>query len=139
MTATKKYAPRNKSELGNKFGKLTVTRYVDQQHVMADCDCGTKDVEVRLSSLRSGNTRSCGCLRKGNKGRPPIKKYTPSISLDDMVINTFAHIDPIRAYLKTKGIIIRGDGSLIMDEHVYHYPTPYHALAHAILKGIKLP
>ena len=55
---------------GQKFGKLTVIEKSDKkdtnkQHAywLCLCECGNK-VIVNSNSLRSGNTRSCGCLRK---------------------------------------------------------------------------
>ncbi len=51
---------------GKKFGRLTAIKRVgsDRQRCSiwkCKCDCG-KEVEVRLRSLTSGNTKSCGCL-----------------------------------------------------------------------------
>lgn len=34
-----------------------------RQYVLCRCDCGN-DVTVEVSRLKSGNTKSCGCLRK---------------------------------------------------------------------------
>lgn len=31
---------------------------------LCDCDCGTTGIPVTADKLRSGNTRSCGCLQK---------------------------------------------------------------------------
>ena len=57
---------------GDKFGKLTVIEtYVapykgkNRRYAKCSCDCGSdKVVDVVVGSLRSGNTKSCGCLRK---------------------------------------------------------------------------
>jgi hypothetical protein len=56
---------------GQRFGRLTVkadlgTRKTSAQFVRywaCDCDCG-QTVEVRTGGLRSGATKSCGCLHK---------------------------------------------------------------------------
>lgn len=59
---------------GQRFGKLVVLRFAGATtkdglpRYACRCDCGNT-VYVRLSSLQSGNTRSCGCLRKGKSGR----------------------------------------------------------------------
>lgn len=48
--------------IGSKFGKLTVTSAVgirDKLNLL--CDCGNSKV-ARLSHLRSGSVKSCGCL-----------------------------------------------------------------------------
>lgn len=66
MPAKRGVAAPNRIDLvGKKFGRLRVIRYVDTQKKSARweclCKCGTKTV-VGTGSLRSGNTRSCGCL-----------------------------------------------------------------------------
>ena len=52
---------------GQKFGKLTALYQLHNNHTrhtywLCTCDCGNL-VEIRSSHLRSGNTKSCGCLR----------------------------------------------------------------------------
>ena len=58
---------RAKNLIGRKFGRLTVIeRIIDKNdHVLwkAICECGS-EIVVRGDSLRSGHTRSCGCLQK---------------------------------------------------------------------------
>lgn len=55
------------NEVGNKYGKLTVLERVynekDPTHAfwLCKCDCG-KEVIVKGRNLRSGHTKSCGCL-----------------------------------------------------------------------------
>lgn len=50
---------------GQRFGRLTVIRYDhsehDGTHWLCKCDCGNEKVAAGYS-LRSGNTKSCGCL-----------------------------------------------------------------------------
>lgn len=56
---------------GQRFGKLTVIKKIESKRNSSDrsvlwlckCDCGNETI-VRGSSLRNGNTKSCGCLRK---------------------------------------------------------------------------
>lgn len=60
--------------LGKRYGRLTVTEVLPhyrqensgswRTYCRCDCDCGTKNVIVSSVSLSSGNTRSCGCLRR---------------------------------------------------------------------------
>lgn len=72
--------------LGQRFGKLTITALLGKRQVGKErrdccrvrCDCG-QEFQAIIKALRSGNTRSCGCLRKdtltrhgGTKG----KKFT---------------------------------------------------------------
>lgn len=52
---------------GQKFGRLTVTSEFKRGrrwYCTCDCDCGAKAVVVRKDTLKSGNTKSCGCLSK---------------------------------------------------------------------------
>lgn len=59
---------KNRVEMtGKRFGRLTVTGYSHsdkrwQAHWNCRCDCG-KALVVQGSCLRSGNSKSCGCLR----------------------------------------------------------------------------
>lgn len=68
--------PKRLNLTGNKFGKLTVIgpeftySYTGKWRVR--CDCGNERV-VFGTSLTSGNTKSCGCLRYQNTGRPAFK------------------------------------------------------------------
>lgn len=53
---------------GRIFGSLTVVQrsrnHYSQPHWLCVCECGNA-VDVRGGNLRSGNTRSCGCLPRG--------------------------------------------------------------------------
>ena len=52
---------------GKKFGSLTVTGRASRKGRDAfwscKCDCG-REVEVTSSNLKTGNTKSCGCLKR---------------------------------------------------------------------------
>lgn len=52
---------------GQRFGKLVVLEKAENQHGrtawLCQCDCGNKKIII-TPSLRSGNTKSCGCLHK---------------------------------------------------------------------------
>lgn len=56
------------NEVGNKYGKLTVLERAEnsnggkEAHWKCKCECGNY-VIVNGVNLRSGNTKSCGCLR----------------------------------------------------------------------------
>lgn len=59
---------RIKDVKGERFGRLRVTLYVGigkngEAIWLCECECGGRS-EVRGSSLRNANTRSCGCLRR---------------------------------------------------------------------------
>lgn len=62
---------------GQRFGRLVAIRRIKQWETeiilcaghacwLCRCDCGNETI-VRCDMLRSGNTKSCGCLRKGPK------------------------------------------------------------------------
>ena len=68
----RKYHKFNPNDyIGKKYGKLTVIDYQGDeycgkavQHFMVcKCECGTECV-VNLQSIKSGQTKSCGCLKK---------------------------------------------------------------------------
>ena len=52
---------------GQKFGRLTVVRFDHKEngrkYYLCQCDCGNFKI-VSNHSLKSGNTKSCGCLHK---------------------------------------------------------------------------
>ena len=54
--------------MGQRFGKLIVTSapfiQKGRSRVYVYCDCGCKKIVI-LKNLKNGNTRSCGCSRKG--------------------------------------------------------------------------
>jgi hypothetical protein len=54
---------------GVRFGKLTVrevTYRTGERKWLCDCDCGGT-TEATTSNLRGGNTKACGCVKKGRK------------------------------------------------------------------------
>ena len=60
--------PRYKDISGMRFGRLVAIKYVgkDMQNLsmwLCICDCGNT-ATTRASSLKSGSTKSCGCLQK---------------------------------------------------------------------------
>ena len=54
-------------QTGARYGRLTVTaddyRFINQVRIVTvQCECGTPPRDVRLSSVRHGHVKSCGCL-----------------------------------------------------------------------------
>lgn len=52
---------------GKKFGRLTAVSYLGDCKWRCLCDCGNETV-VYAHNLKSGNSKSCGCLHKGHSG-----------------------------------------------------------------------
>jgi hypothetical protein len=58
--------PQIRDLAGQRFGRLTVKHRAEgagKPHWLCQCDCGNQCVVIG-ENLRSGNTKSCGCLRK---------------------------------------------------------------------------
>lgn len=65
---------------GHRFGRLTVIKRVEDKitpsgtpsaMMLCRCDCGNEKV-IAFASLRSGKTKSCGCLNKENASKRRI-------------------------------------------------------------------
>ena len=59
--------------MGKKFGRLMVIRRIGSDKYgkpmwLCKCDCGNEKI-VQGGCLKRGNTKSCGCSRKGNTNR----------------------------------------------------------------------
>jgi len=68
------------NEIGNRYGKLTVLSRAgsDSKHKalwLCQCECGNQVIVVG-KNLRSGNTRSCGCLQKEMMSTRMLKDIT---------------------------------------------------------------
>ncbi len=71
---------------GDRFGRLVIINEIEkkitkkgnkERRVLCECDCG-KETTVYFKNLRSGLTKSCGCLRKDLKtthNSTNIKEY----------------------------------------------------------------
>ena len=69
---------------GEKFGRLTVVEfaYKDNRSRLwwkCTCDCGTEKV-LHTGNLRSGNTKSCGCLSLERKKATRISKHHSDVT-----------------------------------------------------------
>lgn len=67
-----------KDMLGQKFGRLTAIRSIGPRpnvfFWLCKCECG-KEVEINGNKLRSGRTKSCGCITATQKGLSTSKTY----------------------------------------------------------------
>lgn len=68
---------KNPSPVGHVFNSLTVVGdegCADKRHwVIVDCLCGTKGKRVRLDLIKSGTTKSCGCVYTLDRGLASLK------------------------------------------------------------------
>lgn len=73
-------ASKPQQDLTNQiFGQLTVLEYAGNSQWLCQCSCGNKKT-VKTASLKSGKTKSCGCLRGQNlKGN--TRQMGPRIDL----------------------------------------------------------
>lgn len=74
-----------KDMTGKRFGRLTVIEpaFVDARgewHWACKCDCGNLKT-VAGNKLRSGNTRSCGCLQTEERGKGKITHHKTDTKL----------------------------------------------------------
>jgi hypothetical protein len=89
--------------VGTRFGRLTTSSEVylkphtsrpwSHGVVTCQCDCGAEPIEVKASSLRSGNTKSCGCQRKeanarGTKTFPVGTRFSRLLTIGEVHKNT---------------------------------------------------
>lgn len=60
--------------VGERFGRLTVAEIVNQNLCYCDCSCGSKKNLKVTRHLRSGRTKSCGCLRDEIQQRQTLRR-----------------------------------------------------------------
>lgn len=72
-----------KDETGNRYGKWTIIKYIPPKERgekdkklawLAQCDCGTIR-PIKISDLRNGKSKSCGCTRRLNRQIILNKRY----------------------------------------------------------------
>lgn len=134
---------RRSEYLGVRFGRLTPTKEMPARIYKSGksdrvfecvCDCGNLKVALGLN-LRSGNTRSCGCMRKikpnnkshGMTGTPEFRSYRHMLS---RCYNSNVERFPLYG---GRGIKVcdewRGNnGFELFLEHIGLRPTPQHSL-----------
>ncbi len=84
---------------GQRFGKLVAIRYAGGGRWYCQCDCGNTATPLG-TSLREGNTTSCGCNRPF-KAKPDVA--VPGNVRWDPYVGKFyelRYIDDIQAYLE---------------------------------------
>jgi len=63
-------APRRIDMVGIVYNNLTVLEMLPKGKIRCKCACG-KETITNAQSVRNGSTKSCGCMREKNAGRPP--------------------------------------------------------------------
>lgn len=84
--------------VGQKFGRLTVTGITTHHNYMKRvtvvCECGTEKI-VFVRSLKTGATKSCGCINKergrGTHGKRKHPLYIVWCGLKDRCSNPNVH------------------------------------------------
>ena len=89
-------SPRRHNLVGMKFGRLTVESFAEirggEAYWTCGCDCGHTCV-VRASRLKSGKTRSCGCLCSisgHNERRPLAERFWANVQKNGPLPSTEA-------------------------------------------------
>lgn len=80
--------------IGRRFNSLLVLDYCGNSTWECQCDCGNI-TKVKTSSLKSGKTKSCGCLR-GQNTKGNTRKSKPKV---DLTGQTFGYLTPLE-YIK---------------------------------------
>lgn len=82
--------------IGKKFGKLTIIEECKERDKFGNkiykckCDCGNF-VKIRGNGLKTGNNRSCGCLRGVNHGKTKEPLYWVWCSIKQRCYNHNDH------------------------------------------------
>lgn len=87
--------PRTKL-YGQKFGRLTVLDWEGNGKWRCQCECGN-EVLVQTDNLKSGNTKSCGCLQKDKASDASFisligNRYGKLLVIERVENNRFGHV-----------------------------------------------
>ena len=134
--------------IGRKFGKLTVISLSpnvtnDKRKRLkyyCNCDCGNTNVEIIGEKLRSGHTKSCGCL-KSETTRLIRKKYNKYNLLGDYGVGISSNTNnkfyfDLEDYDKIKDYCWNEDNNGYMSTHINKNEVIYmHRLVMNAKKG----
>lgn len=76
-------------EIGKRYGKLVVLKFSHKnkyngKYYLFKCDCGKEKI-IYLNNVKTGKTKSCGCLRNEDVAKR-FKKYNQFIKKDGYVV-----------------------------------------------------
>lgn len=106
-------------ETGNKYGKLAVLRqegWMDARREalwLCQCECGNTTI-VQGGNLRSGNTKSCGCI-KSSYGEEAVEKLLKDNKIPYLREYEFSDL------LSEKGNPLRFDFCILQNERPYYF------------------
>lgn len=106
------------NEVGNKYGKLKVIEFARWSNKRGSvwkcqCDCGNI-IEVEGTNLRTGNTKSCGCLRR-SFGEERVEKLLNSNNISYITEYSFEDL------VSPKGNPLRFDFCILKDGEPYYF------------------
>lgn len=76
---------------GRKFGRLTVIKYEGGSKWTCECDCGNI-VQVPTGKLKSGHTRSCGCLARDTTR---VSNKAKASTADEVIGRKYGYLEVI--------------------------------------------
>jgi hypothetical protein len=137
--------PRKVNLTGRKFERLTVIgpefENVYNGRWKAICNCEESRGEVRIyrgSSLTSGNTKSCGCMRKRNKGRPAVTQSVRNfLSRSEFLNQCVDAICVMDAYLKDHDVTVKGNKYYLHGTEYGPFKNHEHATFNAIMRCVR--
>ncbi|MEX3914918.1 hypothetical protein AB4Y43_01540 [Paraburkholderia sp. BR10872] len=85
---------------GQRFNRLSYVRETpssdSKRHAIFRCDCGN-EIDLRISSVTSGNTSSCGCLKREESAKNARKDMEPGAAFDRLTF--LSHLERKRKHL----------------------------------------
>lgn len=95
---------------GNKYGRLTVIKKTGRDKKgnalwLCKCSCGELSI-VRSQHLRRGETKSCGCLAKGNARRYGESRNRLALIWRAMINRCLSENNPNYKHYGARGIIV---------------------------------
>jgi hypothetical protein len=137
LISEEKYMPKFRNVKGERFGNLTALAHEGAGYWSCLCDCGNT-CRVRVGSLTSGNTRSCGCLRRKNPGRPRLFASFAQVPPDIFFVRHEPQLEEMRNTLREYGVEIGVDCSVWSSgTKLGPFDNLVHAIAAAMLHGVK--